>query len=97
MAKFNYHFPKSGLKTSLAAGYYQLPDVKNYLLNKYGMPSYFQMNADIRYAFQGILKGLDAQFLLVGKLNNGHLYGERKFEINKVNMILYNLVLNYHF
>jgi hypothetical protein len=55
------------------------------------------MNADIRYAFQGILKGLDAQFLLVGKLNNGHLYGERKFEINKVNMILYNLVLNYHF
>lgn len=97
MAKFNYHFPKSGLKTSMAAGYYRLPDVKNYLLNKYGMPSYFQMNADIRYAFRGILKGLDAQLLLVGKLNNGEIYGDRKFEINKVNMILYNLVMNYHF
>ena len=97
MAKVNYNIPKARIKTSLAAGYYNLPDVKDYRLNKYGLPSYTQVNADIRYSFAGMLKGLDAQLLFVGKLNNGETYNNNKFIINKVNMVLYNFVLNYHF
>lgn len=97
MAKLNYNIPGAGIKTSLAAGYYQLPDVKNYRLNKYGLPSYIQVNADARYSFRGFLKGLDAQLLIVGKLNSGETYNNPKFEFNKVNMIMYNFVLNYHF
>jgi len=97
MGKINYTIPKLRVKTSLAAGYYKLPDVKNYRLNKYGLPSYTQMNADIRYSFTGILKGLEAQLLVVGKLNRGETYNNKRFEFNKVDMVLYNFVMNYHF
>lgn len=97
MAKINYYITAAEIKISLAAGYYKLPDVKDYRLNKYGLPSYTQVNADVRYSFRGFLKGMDAQLLVVGKLKNGQTYHNPKFEFNKVNMILYNFVLNYHF
>ncbi|MBK7557530.1 MAG: hypothetical protein IPI54_04140 [Chitinophagaceae bacterium] len=97
MAKINYNMPKARVKTSLAAGYYKLADVKDYRLNKYGLPSYTQLNADIRYAFAGILKGLEAQLLVVGKMNAGETYNNKRFEFNKVDMLQYNFVLNYHF
>lgn len=97
MAKVNYNIPEIRVKTSLAAGYYKLPDVKDYRLNKYGVPSYTQVNADVRYAFNKVLKGLEAQLLVVGKVRNGETYNNKKYEINKVNMVLYNFVLNYHF
>ncbi|WP_026899270.1 OprD family outer membrane porin [Daejeonella oryzae] len=97
MAKVNYNIPRSGMNTSLSAGYYQMPDVKNYKLNKYGLPSYTQINADARYSFTGTFKGLEAQFLIAGKINNGKTYDNTRFEINKVNILQYNFVLNYHF
>jgi hypothetical protein len=97
MAKVNYNFPSARIKTSLAAGYYDLPDVKNSRLNKYGLPSYTQLNADLRYAFAGTLKGLEAQLLVVSKFNNGETYDDSRYQFNKVDMMLYNFVLNYHF
>lgn len=97
MGKVNYNMPKIRVKTSLSAGYYKLPDVKNYRLNKYGVPSYTQVNADVRYAFNKVLKGLEAQLLVVAKLKEGETYNNKKFEFNKVDMVLYNFVLNYHF
>lgn len=97
MGRANYTIPKSGFKTSLAAGYYHLQDVKNYSMNKYGLPSYTQVNADLRYTFANTLKGLEAQLLIVGKLNNGETYDNSRLIINKVNMVQSNFVLNYHF
>ncbi|MGZ8556993.1 MAG: OprD family outer membrane porin [Chitinophagaceae bacterium] len=97
MGKVEYKISKARFKTSLAAGYYKMPDVNNYRLNKYGVPSYTQINTDSRYSFAGIFKGLEAQLLIVGKLNNGETYNDKKFEFNKVNMLQYNFVLNYHF
>lgn len=97
MGKINYNVSKINLKFSLAAGYYKLPDVKNYLFNKYGLPSYTQINADIRYTFPKKWNGLDAQLLIVGKINNGETYNNAKFVFNKSNMMLYNFVLNYNF
>lgn len=97
MAKVDYKLPKSGFKTSFAAGYYKLPDVKNYTLNKYGLPSYTQINTDFRYTFAKALKGFEAQLLLVAKINNGETYGNSKMVINKVNMFQTNFVLNFHF
>ncbi|MDP2176161.1 MAG: OprD family outer membrane porin [Bacteroidota bacterium] len=97
VGKIAYGLPKYRIKTSLAAGYFKLPDVKDFELNKYGMPSYTQINADVRYLFKGLFNGMDAQFLVVGKLNNGELYNNRRFEFNKVNMLNYNLILNFHF
>lgn len=97
MAKIDYKIPSLGLKTSLAAGYYGLPDVKNYNLNKYAMPAYTQINTDFRYTFTNSLKGLEAQLLLIAKLKNGESYSNSKMIINKVNMWQSNLVLNFHF
>lgn len=97
VAKLNYNIPKSNVKTSISFGYFHLPDVKNYKLNKYGMPSYAQFNADVRYVFSGLLKGFDSQLLLVGKIKKGNSYENDKYVINKVNLIQYNVVLNYHF
>jgi hypothetical protein len=97
VAKAGYTIPQKRIKLNLAGGYFKLPDVNNTTLNKYGLPSYIQINADIRYAFVGFFQGLDAQLLIVGKMNQGELYQQAKYEINKVNMVLYNFVLNYHF
>lgn len=97
VGKVSFNIPKTSLKTALAAGYYQLPDVKNYRLNKYGLPSYVQVNADIRYSFSGVFKGLEAQLLVVCKMNAGEIYDNKRFVFNKVNMQQYNFVLNYYF
>jgi hypothetical protein len=91
------NFPKIHLKTALAGGVVSMPDVKDYRLNKYGMPSYAQINLDIRYGFDNVLKGLDAQLLVVYKHGLGDTYDNDRFVINKVDMMLWNLVLNYHF
>lgn len=97
VAKAAYAIPQKRWKLNLAAGYFDMPDISNPVLNKFGMPSYWQVNADVRYAFTGLLQGMDAQLLIVGKMNQGNLYNNPKNEINKVNMVLYNFVLNYHF
>lgn len=97
VGKMNYSFLKARIKTSLAGGYYKLPDVKNYSLNKYGLPSYAQLNADIRYTFAKTLKGLEAQLLIAGKVNAGETYYNNRYIINKVNLVQYNFVLNFHF
>jgi outer membrane porin, OprD family len=97
VGKISYNIPKNRIKISSGLGYFRLPDVKNFTLNKYGMPSYLQFNLDLRYSFSGMFKGLDTQFLVVSKINQGNLYDDRRFEINKVNLMLYNFVVNYHF
>ena len=98
---FRIHWQKNQIKPNLMiswdAGYYKLPDVNHVLLNKYGFPSYAQSNIDIRYKFQKRWEGLEAQLLLVGKKRIGNNYENNRFVLNKVDMILYNFILNYSF
>jgi hypothetical protein len=61
------------------------------------MPSYHQINLDIRYDFKGLLSGLGAQLLYVYKSNAGKTNLPEKYIINKVDMNLWNLVFNYNF
>jgi hypothetical protein len=74
-----------------------LPEVSDVAKNKYGMPSYTQLNVDIRYEFTGFLTGLGTQLLYVYKKKAGNNTINEKYIINKVNMGLWNLVLNYNF
>jgi hypothetical protein len=97
MARALYKIPKYRIQSAIAVGHFTLPDVQNYTLNKYGMPSYNQVNIDVRYAFPARLNGLEMQFLWVLKTNAGNTYGKDIYRINKVDMVLYNLVLNFHF
>ena len=82
-------------KTGIGYGYFQLPDVKNYRLNKYGMPSYHQINVDASYAFGKFLKGFEFKALVVYKLNAGETYNNLKYVYNKVNMFNLNLILDF--
>jgi hypothetical protein len=93
--KTAYNFTEAGLKLSLQAGHFQLPDVKNVALNKYGMPSYNQLNAEVRYS-PLLVQKLGLQFLYVYKDNKGNTYQNPGYVFNKVNMALYNVVVNYN-
>lgn len=95
--KIGYTIPTTTLKTTTSVGYFDLPEVSDVAKNKYGMPSYTQLNVDIRYEFSGFLTGLDAQLLYVYKKKSGSTPIMQKNIINKVNMRLWNLVLNYNF
>jgi hypothetical protein len=94
---FMKNFPQKHFKFELSAGQFFMPEATDAVKNKYGMPSYWQLNADLRYQFQGFMKGLEMQLLYVYKGNAGNTYGNDRFVINKVDMSLYNLILNYHF
>lgn len=89
--------PATSFRLELGLGHFSLPDVTNTQLNKYGVPSYNQLNAGMRYAFPGFLEGLDAQLLYVYKQKAGESYNNNKYIINKVDMGLWNLVFNYRF
>jgi hypothetical protein len=97
MVKTTRKFPKNHLFTTLAAGYYDLPEPSNAALNKYGMPSYWQFNLDIKYDFGKMLKGLDLDFLYVYKANAIKTATDPRFIFNKVNMSNINIIFNYHF
>lgn len=92
---FKSAFTINQFKTSVGYGYYQLPDVKNYRLNKYGMPSYHQINYDAAYAFGKGLKGLELRLIVVYKLLQGNIYNNLKYEYNKVNLVNFNFVIDY--
>lgn len=90
-------YVKGKLKPSLAYGHYFLPDVKDPSRNKYGLPAYAQVNAEVRYVFDKRLKGLQAQLLVVHKFGAGETYNDDRYVFNKVDMTNYNLVLDYTF
>jgi hypothetical protein len=97
VGKLQYLHPKRPIQASVAVGQYQLPDVLNSRLNKYGMPSYRQLNIDLRYRFEKFWKGLDMQVLYVYKQLTGDTHDSLRYVINKVNMNQWNWVLNFQF
>ncbi|MFN8863697.1 MAG: OprD family outer membrane porin [Flavobacteriales bacterium] len=97
VARVQYSVPAKRFKIALAGGYFDMPDVRDFARNKYGMPSYYQTNLDIRYEWKGILKGMETQILVVSKMRAGNVYDDMRYVINKVDMTLYHVVFNYHF
>lgn len=91
------NFYNSKLKPSLTYGHYYLPGVKDASRNKYGLPSYAQINAEVKYSFDKKLKGLQLQLLVVHKIGMGETYNDDRYVFNKVNMTNYNFVLDYTF
>ncbi len=96
MGKINYNFPGNNLKTSLSGGYFKLPAINASRLNKYVVPSYKQVNVDARYSFSKVLKGLETQVLLVGKFSGSDQLSANAL-FNKVDMLNFNFIINYHF
>jgi hypothetical protein len=80
------------LKSTLAYGFYKMPAVTDTRLNKYGMPSYHQINLSSSYAFKHFWKGLELRFLVAAKIKSGNDYLAPKYIYNKVNMTNFSLV-----
>ncbi len=96
-ANYSQTFLKNQLQCDGGVGYYRLPDVKHFSLNKYGLPSYAQMNLGIKWIPKNFFEGMDIQWLLAKKWNQGNLHGEEKYRINKVDLLNHNLVINFNF
>jgi hypothetical protein len=88
---------KSGFKSSLGLGDFSLPDTKDASRNKYAIPSYQQLNIDLRYKAKKMFEGFEIQLLIAHKANTGNTYSNPRFVINKVDMTNYNFVINYKF
>jgi len=95
--KTKYTSKQYPLTMNGAIGYFNLPDIKNYALNKYSFPSYWQYNIDARYALTGFWKGWEVQLIYFYKKASGDTYNEAKNYINKVDMGHFNFILNFHF
>ena len=92
-----YQFLDGQLKTGLSYGWIKLPSVNNFAQNKYGLPSYHQINWDLNYSFVHYLKGLSMQLLVVYKKQMDTLELQPKYTFNKVNMYHFNWVVDYAF
>lgn len=87
----------AGVNAEIIYGHYYMPDVKNTVLNKYGLPSYNHCNISLKYEFSGFLRGLNMQCLFTYKGLLGNSYGDDIYLYNKVTMSHYEFVTNYHF
>lgn len=92
--KFTFH---KVFSVMYALGYYELPEVDNFALNKYGQPSYMQSNLDIRLRPQSMFEGLEVQILYVYKGAVGETHESKKYIFNKVDMHHVNVVCNFRF
>ncbi len=73
------------------------PDINDFSLNKYGLPSYYHFAGAVDYRFSGYLEGMDLKLLLVNKSaknKDSVLDGNR---INRVDLINMNLIIDYKF
>ena len=80
-----------------AAGLFDLPEANNAALNKYGMPSYGQLNLGTSYTFGGHLRGLQAELLYAWKWQRDDNITDPKYIVNKTNMSNLNLIFNFQF
>ncbi|MEZ4917592.1 MAG: OprD family outer membrane porin [Saprospiraceae bacterium] len=96
VARIDWKAKKTPFSASLAVGNFILPDVLEFRLNKYALPSYYQINTDLRYQFSGWLKGLSSHLLVVYKGRTGDDHNNPAFVINRVNMWQVNFILNYY-
>ncbi len=86
------------LSLQTSAGLFVLPSVDDARLNKYTMPSFYQMNLRMRYKFSGFLQGLQADFLYLYKGNMvSNLENTPSYFHNKVDMHHVSFVLDYYF
>jgi hypothetical protein len=93
--KSSFNFFNEKFKTGISYGYFNLPDVKNYRLNKYGLPSYHQINLEGSYLFNDFLRGLEIKILVAYKTKEGETYNNLKYIYNKVNMINFNFIIDF--
>lgn len=97
MAQFDQNLVSDKLKIGFGVSYVDNPDQNDLRLNKYGLPDYYQFSGLVDYRLEGFFKGLDLQFLVVGKKEGPNQNVLLEDVINKVNMVNYNFIVDYRF
>lgn len=93
----HYASPQKNWSATAGAGYYDLPASTDFRLNKYGMPSYYQLLGDVRYRFKGFLRGTTLRLIYVYKGNLEDNVTNKRTYFNKVDMHHINLIIDYWF
>lgn len=79
-------------------GIYTMPPVTNAKLNKYAMPSYYQVSLETNYRFTGFFNGLEAQLLYTYKGNlDQKAESQPSLLHNKADMHHLTLRMDYYF
>lgn len=89
-----YKIPKTGLRPYLHIGFHWLPDLADAAANKYGFPSYRQINLGLKYKPVN-RKDLDFHFILMNKEALGNEALSPRLRYNKVEMIHINGIVNW--
>jgi len=92
---FQRNFLKSGFQVYGYAGLHFLPEPSRVEYNKYGFPSYAQLNFGGKYDPLDWGKGLDFHLILMSKINLLSEEMKPQWIYNKVNMIHINFIVNY--
>lgn len=90
-------FGLKGLDILAGIGKYDRTDAKNFKLNKFAVPSYVQGNIDVTYKFDGLLKGLSAEYIFARKYATGNTYSSEPFIKGKNGINIHNFIMNYNF
>lgn len=90
-------FVEKKLKPSITYGHFYLPRPEDAADNKYGLPSYRQLNIEVHYSFDGYLKGLQLYFLMAAKGRLGDKVIADRYVFNKTGMVNWNLQVDYTF
>ena len=95
----NNYFALKNDRWKLTASYgkYYLPRTTDFRLNKYGLPSYQQINFSGSYNCKGFFENMSLQILIAWKGKVGKDTVELKNIINRVNMVNSSLIINYSF
>ncbi len=88
---------KPNFDSKISIGHFELPDTKNYRLNKYAMPSYNQINIESNLKLTKWWEGTSFKFLYVRKNSVDRNIENPKEIFNKVNLNIYNIIFNYTF
>lgn len=96
-ATVKWEFPRQHLTVEGGYGRYYMPGVKQYALNKYGVPAYDHTKIAVDYVCGGKLQPLKLSALYVYKGDKGNTYNDPRYVINKVNVSHFAFVVNYPF
>lgn len=79
-----------------SVGHHWKPDVTNAEDNKYAQPNYMHVNLDIFWMPQK-MEGLRPELLLTYKRGTGDFPDNPNFILNKVDLLVINVIVNYNF
>lgn len=94
--RYRFNSKNKQHESIISGGIIDQPNIDNLRLNKYQLDDYYHFLIEHKYHFKNYFEGLDIRFLVTYKTElDGHEMTAQQ-RLNKVEMIHFNLVLDYH-